>query len=166
MQITVRQEGTETAKSWCCERGLNSRPLPYQGSALPLSYHSAGGSGLDRAGRFSGKGASAQGGVFRKPAGLSAAFTGALPLGVPLVAGQPGFPRTGRSCLVGRRGRSAGRRRPRRVPGGDNPMGAPDGKGHAKRPRPYRFGRPAKAGRQDRVWRARQKWPLAQGRHP
>ena len=23
---------------WCCERGLNSRPLPYQGSALPLSY--------------------------------------------------------------------------------------------------------------------------------
>jgi hypothetical protein len=25
---------------WCCERGLNSRPLPYQGSALPLSYHS------------------------------------------------------------------------------------------------------------------------------
>ena len=27
---------------WCCERGLNSRPLPYQGSALPLSYRSAG----------------------------------------------------------------------------------------------------------------------------
>ena len=27
---------------WCCERGLNSRPLPYQGSALPLSYHSIG----------------------------------------------------------------------------------------------------------------------------
>ena len=25
---------------WCCERGLNSRPLPYQGSALPLSYRS------------------------------------------------------------------------------------------------------------------------------
>ena len=25
-------------KSWCCKRGLNSRPLPYQGSALPLSY--------------------------------------------------------------------------------------------------------------------------------
>ena len=25
---------------WCCERGLNSRPLPYQGSALPLSYGS------------------------------------------------------------------------------------------------------------------------------
>ncbi len=23
---------------WCCKRGLNSRPLPYQGSALPLSY--------------------------------------------------------------------------------------------------------------------------------
>ncbi len=27
---------------WCCWRGLNSRPLPYQGSALPLSYSSAG----------------------------------------------------------------------------------------------------------------------------
>ncbi len=27
---------------WCCKRGLNSRPLPYQGSALPLSYCSAG----------------------------------------------------------------------------------------------------------------------------
>ena len=23
---------------WCCKRELNSRPLPYQGSALPLSY--------------------------------------------------------------------------------------------------------------------------------
>ncbi len=27
---------------WCCQRGLNSRPLPYQGSALPLSYGSDG----------------------------------------------------------------------------------------------------------------------------
>ena len=27
---------------WCCRRDLNSRPLPYQGSALPLSYGSAG----------------------------------------------------------------------------------------------------------------------------
>ena len=27
-------------KEWCCQRGLNSRPLPYQGSALPLSYGS------------------------------------------------------------------------------------------------------------------------------
>ncbi len=26
---------------WCCRRDLNSRPLPYQGSALPLSYGSA-----------------------------------------------------------------------------------------------------------------------------
>ena len=25
---------------WCCEGGLNPRPLPYQGSALPLSYRS------------------------------------------------------------------------------------------------------------------------------
>jgi hypothetical protein len=29
-------------KSWCCRRGLNARPLPYQGSALPLSYGSVG----------------------------------------------------------------------------------------------------------------------------
>ena len=28
---------------WCCRRGLNSRPLPYQGSALPLSYGSLDG---------------------------------------------------------------------------------------------------------------------------
>ena len=28
------------ADFWCCWRGLNSRPLPYQGSALPLSYSS------------------------------------------------------------------------------------------------------------------------------
>src|SRR5687767_2250130 len=28
---------------WCCKRGLNSRPLPYQGSALPLSYCSVPG---------------------------------------------------------------------------------------------------------------------------
>ena len=27
---------------WCCRRDLNSRPLPYQGSALPLSYGSDG----------------------------------------------------------------------------------------------------------------------------
>jgi hypothetical protein len=25
---------------WCCQTGLNCRPLPYQGSALPLSYGS------------------------------------------------------------------------------------------------------------------------------
>jgi hypothetical protein len=34
-------------KYWCCGRGLNSRPLPYQGSALPLSYRS-----LRRPGRW------------------------------------------------------------------------------------------------------------------
>ena len=27
--------------NWCCRRDSNSRPLPYQGSALPLSYGSA-----------------------------------------------------------------------------------------------------------------------------
>ena len=27
-----------SGERWCCKRGLNSRPLPYQGSALPLSY--------------------------------------------------------------------------------------------------------------------------------
>lgn len=40
-------------EKWCCRRGLNSRPQPYQGCALPLSYGStsptggpASGSGL------------------------------------------------------------------------------------------------------------------------
>jgi hypothetical protein len=28
---------------WCCWRGLNSRPPPYQGGALPLSYNSTSG---------------------------------------------------------------------------------------------------------------------------
>jgi hypothetical protein len=28
------------AFEWCCRCGLNTRPLPYQGSALPLSYGS------------------------------------------------------------------------------------------------------------------------------
>ncbi len=28
-------------ESWCCGRGLNPRPPPYQGGALPLSYRSA-----------------------------------------------------------------------------------------------------------------------------
>src|SRR5262252_7215476 len=28
-------------EGWCCRTGLNCRPLPYQGSALPLSYGSA-----------------------------------------------------------------------------------------------------------------------------
>lgn len=27
---------------WCRRRGLNARPLPYQGSALPLSYDGGG----------------------------------------------------------------------------------------------------------------------------
>ena len=27
-------------RRWCCRRGLNSRPQPYQGCALPLSYGS------------------------------------------------------------------------------------------------------------------------------
>jgi hypothetical protein len=39
-RISVRAGEDMTAKLWCCERGLNSRPLPYQGSALPLSYRS------------------------------------------------------------------------------------------------------------------------------
>jgi len=34
----IRARGRE--RRWCCWRGLNSRPLPYQGSALPLSYNS------------------------------------------------------------------------------------------------------------------------------
>ncbi len=32
--------GISQKARWCCRRELNSRPLPYQGSALPLSYGS------------------------------------------------------------------------------------------------------------------------------
>ena len=28
-------------RKWCCRGDLNTRPLPYQGSALPLSYGSS-----------------------------------------------------------------------------------------------------------------------------
>src|SRR5260221_13125851 len=31
---------TQGPFSWCCRTGLNCGPLPYQGSALPLSYGS------------------------------------------------------------------------------------------------------------------------------
>jgi len=37
--------GWASMGGWCCWRGLNSRPLPYQGSALPLSYNSVRGRG-------------------------------------------------------------------------------------------------------------------------
>jgi hypothetical protein len=33
----------EETNCWCCRSGLNRGPLPYQGSALPLSYGSATG---------------------------------------------------------------------------------------------------------------------------
>ncbi len=36
---------------WCCRTGLNCRPLPYQGSALPLSYGSKGTGGDGPEGR-------------------------------------------------------------------------------------------------------------------
>jgi hypothetical protein len=44
---------------WCCQRGSNSRPLPYQGSALPLSYGSLRGrrAGPARRGRLVPQGA-------------------------------------------------------------------------------------------------------------
>jgi hypothetical protein len=45
MKIRTICQHTQTKANfpikWCCKRGLNSRPLPYQGSALPLSYCSA-----------------------------------------------------------------------------------------------------------------------------
>ena len=38
----VSRYSTEGVKAleWCCRGGLNSRPRPYQGRALPLSYDS------------------------------------------------------------------------------------------------------------------------------
>src|SRR5690606_12144289 len=44
----------EAQEEWCCERGLNSRPLPYQGSALPLSYRSRPASGRGPGARVRG----------------------------------------------------------------------------------------------------------------
>src|SRR4051812_26975657 len=40
VRIIVRGRLKKQAKLWCCRTGLNCRPLPYQGSALPLSYGS------------------------------------------------------------------------------------------------------------------------------
>ncbi len=37
-------------EGWCCRVGLNYRPLPYQGSALPLSYGSRPGEALRQSG--------------------------------------------------------------------------------------------------------------------
>jgi hypothetical protein len=37
---TPRFSGCFSLENWCCRSGLNARPLPYQGSALPLSYGS------------------------------------------------------------------------------------------------------------------------------
>ncbi len=39
-RLRDKKERGKRRIKWCCERGLNSRPLPYQGSALPLSYRS------------------------------------------------------------------------------------------------------------------------------
>ena len=58
--------------SWCCRGGLNSRPLPYQGSALPLSYGSM--PGLQCKNRFGRDGHSrAAGSCHKAPAHASAA---------------------------------------------------------------------------------------------
>ena len=60
-------------KMWCCRRDSNSRPLPYQGSALPLSYGSTVPSSAPgyrhRAGRRGG-------GYEQKPVDASAIWTG------------------------------------------------------------------------------------------
>ncbi len=39
--INIKELREINSLKWCCRRDLNSRPLPYQGSALPLSYGSA-----------------------------------------------------------------------------------------------------------------------------
>src|SRR6186713_2817736 len=36
----MHARGDATVREWCCWGGLNSRPHPYQGCALPLSYSS------------------------------------------------------------------------------------------------------------------------------
>src|SRR3954453_23605094 len=47
----MRAETAASDKEWCCQTGLNCRPLHYQWSALPLSYGSMPGSqGIGRRG--------------------------------------------------------------------------------------------------------------------
>src|SRR5229473_4577346 len=46
---------------WCCRTGLNCRPLPYQGSALPLSYGSEEGTAARRRGEPATRAAGVQG---------------------------------------------------------------------------------------------------------
>ena len=57
-------------KRWCCQTGLNCRPLHYQWSALPLSYGSMPGiGGIGPNGRPLGGRFLPQGPIWRKRAG-------------------------------------------------------------------------------------------------
>jgi hypothetical protein len=42
--------GVSREKDWCCQTGLNCRPLHYQWSALPLSYGSMPDAGISQKG--------------------------------------------------------------------------------------------------------------------
>ena len=63
---------------WCCRGGLSSRPRPYQGRALPLSYGSEGDIGVAYISEISSRGDQAGAGsgwarfasMFRIPSGL------------------------------------------------------------------------------------------------
>ena len=61
--LAVGRDGVATDRrkfgdcgKWCCERGLNSWPPPYQGGALPLSYRSKTPAAAGRGGDIARKG--------------------------------------------------------------------------------------------------------------
>ena len=106
---------------WCCWRGLNSRPLPYQGSALPLSYNSARPAGGALSRRMA------------RPAQPLAHAPSAWPRPLPRNARPATLPGHDDHAAQAPRGRGP-RRPPRRRPAGEPE--APQGPG----PRPGRRG--------------------------
>ena len=82
---------------WCCRTGLNCRPLPYQGSALPLSYGSMPGNTQARIGQSSDPAGGRflpQGPLWRKQAGNPIVWPARS-------AGFPGSPRRPGDCAAG-----------------------------------------------------------------
>jgi hypothetical protein len=52
MRLCADFRGLLREKNWCCQTGLNCRPLHYQWSALPLSYGSMPGTRIGRNGPY------------------------------------------------------------------------------------------------------------------
>src|SRR6266849_722448 len=100
--------------SWCCRTGLNCRPLPYQGSALPLSYGSEEGTAARRRGEPATRAAGVQG---LRVATDACVWNGSVFLEAPLVdecavllAATPPKQLSGAMTKAGSTGGSAGPR--------------------------------------------------------